>query len=92
MNILEFCLNSPHNIENDAIYKAKICKRCGKISLRKYLSTDSLDGGYTRIDKFEPYEKPWEYSSLTGTLCSECYIAYEQNVKNFMDNVKAVKA
>ena len=38
----------------DRMGRITICDRCGRECRRQYLDTQELDGGFTRIDKYEP--------------------------------------
>lgn len=35
------------------------CDRCPETTIRKYLGEGELDGGYTKLDKYEPMPEGW---------------------------------
>lgn len=72
-------------IEQDAIYKATVCKRCGEVLLRKRIETEYLDGGFTTYEKFEDNPDGWKYHAETGDLCPECEALYQSRLQAFME-------
>lgn len=53
----------------------KTCDRCGAQVFLKYTGTDTLDGGYTKLDKFEDAPDGWGCCKVGReyrTLCPAC--------------------
>ena len=61
------------------------CDRCGKSYFLNYTGTDTLDGGYTKVDQFNKRPDGWEYHSDTGLLCDECEKLYQELLDEFFD-------
>lgn len=63
------------------------CDRCGKETRREWLSEKEMDGGFTRIQNFEPIAEGWEYEPvIEGHLCPFCHDAFEQILDEFMNS------
>lgn len=77
------------NIENNMIYKAKVCKRCGKVDFCKLEGTEPLDGGFTRYDKWEKIPG-WGDILHIGLLCPKCKDDYQRIVNEFMGKKEEV--
>lgn len=72
-------------IENKRVYQACVCGRCGKIYLRRYLSTEEYDGGFTKQAMFEDLPNGWDYNTeINTTLCTECSNSFKIIIKDFM--------
>lgn len=65
--------------------KLIICDRCGKTQFLHHLKTETLDGGYTKVDKYDKRPDGWEYHSDTGLLCDECEKLYQELLNKFFD-------
>lgn len=72
-------------IEDDVVYKAMVCQRCGEVIFRKYTNTNYLDGGFTQINNFTDKPKDWENHYGIGTLCPVCEKIYKSTLQSFMD-------
>ena len=68
-------------------WKGKIvtCDRCFRECRCKFVGEDELDGGFTRVERFEEIPETWKYRYEIGWLCPECNTAYEILIKNFME-------
>lgn len=62
------------------------CDRCGKECRCKLLREDELDGGFTRIDRFEEMPETWKYHHETGWLCPDCANEFQRRLDAFMKN------
>lgn len=60
------------------------CDRCGETTFLQYLGQDVLDGGFTRIGKYEDRPPEWLYMSETGHLCPSCSVIFKKFVTEFM--------
>lgn len=78
---------------SELIGRLLICERCGEKAFSKYVKTEEFDGGYTRINDFEEipgWDRAPKENGNYGTLCPNCYLAYEQTMKNFWSaNIKS---
>lgn len=72
-----------HGIEDDGIYKARVCKRCGNVFLAKFAGTEFLDGGFTHHNHWED-SVGWAVHADIGWLCPECEKEYQSQIKAFM--------
>ena len=75
-------------VEDDVVYGARVCGRCGEVTLRKLVKTDFLDGGFTRADEFER-TVGWAWHADTNWLCPKCEEEYQDSISLFMN--KAAK-
>lgn len=68
------------------IYQASVCKRCGETHFSMYIGTQQYDGGYTRVNIFEPLPDGWGWGwgNEIGRLCPTCFEKYEKMKNNFM--------
>lgn len=70
-------------VRDGGIYKTTICARCGEVLFSEYLGTDDLDGGFTKIDKFEARPSNWRYTDM-GILCPNCAALFQAQIESFM--------
>lgn len=70
-------------LENNGIYKVVMCDRCGKQIFRKFLKTEGIDGGWTKVDHFEPVPTTWGWHE-GKKFCPECTAEYEKLFDDFM--------
>ncbi len=66
----------------------KTCDRCGSQVFLKYLDTDELDGGYTKLDKFEPAPDGWNccyVGTRFKTLCPTCAERWQEISTAFIE-------
>lgn len=63
------------------------CDRCGKEIRRKWLNEKKMDGGFTRIQNFEPMAEDWDYKVGIGWLCPNCEAAYKNMLDMFMADI-----
>lgn len=83
----------------DDLYRRRVCGLCGKEVYEKLLNTDELDGGYTRINKFEDsgFEDTCIIMCLAKrhewdmTLCPDCQEKVKQIVIKAMEEVESLK-
>ena len=66
------------------IYQASVCERCGETHFSMYIGTQQYDGGYTRVNIFEPLPDGWGWGDEIGRLCPTCFKKYEKMKNNFM--------
>lgn len=66
-----------------------ICKRCKESVFRKRIGTDSRDGGFTQIDRYEDVPG-WNLTEANGDLCPDCAAEWE-SIKNCFWQDRAVK-
>lgn len=48
------------------------CDWCGRRYFRPHKGTDYTDGGFTKIDKYEPLPEGWTNRLGMGSLCPDC--------------------
>ena len=60
-----------------------ICDCCGKETFRLYTGEEVLDGGYTRINNFEPLPNGWRSRSEIGMLCPDCNREFDILLEDF---------
>lgn len=48
------------------------CDWCGRRYFRPHKGTDYADGGFTKIDKYEPLPDGWTNRLGMGSLCPDC--------------------
>lgn len=68
----------------------RTCDRCGKTIFLKTTGEGELDGGYTRLNKFED-AKGWTTERDIGDLCPECSEVLENIKKKFKQKVDEFK-
>ena len=54
--------------------KLTTCDRCGDTTFVKLKGVNYCDGGYTKVDEFEPEPESWLYTSILfyQYLCPKC--------------------
>lgn len=65
--------------------KSITCDRCGKVVFLEYIGSDTFDGGYTNLKRFETRPEGWSRHAETGDLCDECSKAYEELLQEFFE-------
>ena len=65
-----------------------ICDRCGAECRRQLLATEGMDGGFTKIDKFQPAAAGWRYRHDVGDLCPACDMEYRKMIDKFMSKAE----
>lgn len=61
------------------------CEWCGRRYFRPHKETTYRDGGFTKIDKYEPLPEGWGNRYGIGMLCPDCS-------KDLDDSIKAAKS
>lgn len=79
-------------IKTDSIYKATACQRCGECLFSEYNGTKEFDGGYTRVNEFEPVPDGWQRHDTTGYLCPSCEALYQSRLQAFMKYTEELKS
>lgn len=77
-------------VEDEAVYSARICSRCGEVVLRKLVKTSFLDGGFTRSDEFEK-AVGWAWHYETNWLCPKCEEEYKNTISQFLSKAEKQK-
>ena len=57
------------------------CDWCGRRYFRPRKGTDYRDGGFTKIDKYEPLPEGWINRFETGLLCPDCSRALNKSIE-----------
>ena len=72
----------------EQVGKMVMCDRCGEQVFLKHVRTESLDGGYAKVDHFEPKPAGWGWQPQTGTLCKDCQRQYDELLSAFLAKTK----
>lgn len=74
------------NGNKDQIGMLRFCDKCGTVHFLEYTGTDHLDGGFTRVDKFEKPPEGWKYSTeLMMWLCPTCSTKWHKIIEQFKE-------
>lgn len=74
------------DIEDNKVYLARKCVRCGETVFLKYTHTEEYDGGYSKEAKFESLPEGWIKSAeLNGLLCPDCAEEFQRVKDVFMN-------
>jgi hypothetical protein len=66
----------------------RTCDRCGAVVFLKYQRTDTLDGGYTKMDVFEASPPGWDTCKVGkeyATLCPACAERWQELSTAFIE-------
>lgn len=62
------------------------CDRCGAEVFIKLIDSKELDGGFSRVSKFEALPEGWKwYSALDADLCPTCSEEWLELEADFMN-------
>lgn len=64
------------------------CDNCGEHVFLKLEGQSVLDGGFTRVNKFEDAPKGWMYQNVLGKyvdLCPTCAQLYAEGVRRILN-------
>lgn len=70
----------------EQIGKLLTCDRCSRTVFLKYNGTEHLDGGFTKVDKFENKPDGWKHTcDLRMDLCPKCNEALHKFLEEFKE-------
>ena len=61
-----------------------VCERCYAWTFCERTETESLDGGFTKVDHYEKLPEDWDSHVETGLLCGRCNTEYKELFAKFM--------
>lgn len=79
-------------MSDNNIFRHETCAVCGKVAYCKYIGTKDFDGGYTRVNQFEPSH--FEYVRIGNSsfmACPDCLSEIQNLVFNLIDSKKTYK-
>lgn len=68
----------------EEIGKLVTCNRCGTKIFLRFIGETNLDGGFTKINNFEPLPPEWLWITDYGLLCDNCAGQLRDKVHDFL--------